>query len=120
MAAAGILCVLSLQLIFGNGAESIAYKWLEIGSLRIDMGFLWNHETATMLFVVAFVGFWIHVFSLGYMNDDESKARYFGGLSIFMFSMLGIVFMRQPFHDLHLLGASRIQFLHAHRTLPQN
>ena len=45
-----------------------------------------------MLFVVAFVGFWIHVFSLGYMNDDESKARYFGGLSIFMFSMLGIVF----------------------------
>ena len=42
VAAAGILCVLSLQLIFGNGAESIAYKWLEIGSLRIDMGFLWN------------------------------------------------------------------------------
>ena len=43
-----------------------------------------------LLFVVSFVGFLIHVFSLGYMADDDAKARYFGGLSIFMFSMLGI------------------------------
>ena len=33
----------------------------------------------------------MHVFSLGYMRDDAAKARYFGGLSIFMFSMIGIV-----------------------------
>mgnify|MGYP002820826769 FL=1 len=120
VAAAGILCVLSLQLIFGNGAESIAYKWLEIGSLRIDMGFLWNHETATMLFVVAFVGFWIHVFSLGYMNDDESKARYFGGLSIFMFSMLGIVFADNLFMIFifwELVGFSSYMLIaHYHKT----
>ena len=44
-----------------------------------------------MLFVVSFVGFLIHVFSLGYMHDDPARGRYFGGLSIFMFSMLGIV-----------------------------
>ena len=120
VAAAGILCVLSLQLIFGNGAESIAYKWIEIGSLRIDMGFLWNHETATMLFVVAFVGFWIHVFSLGYMNDDESKARYFGGLSIFMFSMLGIVFADNLFMIFifwELVGFSSYMLIaHYHKT----
>ena len=41
--------------------------------------------------MVAFVGFLIHVFSLGYMADDPARGRYFGGLSIFMFSMLGIV-----------------------------
>ena len=99
VAAAGILCALSLKLIFGGGAEDVAYKWIELGALRIDLGFLWNANTATMLFVVAFVGFWIHVFSLGYMHNDEAKARYFGGLSIFMFSKqhVIIVFYRAVF-----------------------
>ena len=66
-------------------------SWIELGSFVARAGILFDSNTATMLFVVAFIGFWIHVFSLGYMNDDGSKARYFGGLSIFMFSMLGIV-----------------------------
>jgi NADH-quinone oxidoreductase subunit L len=44
-----------------------------------------------MLSIVGVVGLCVHVFSLGYMHDDEAKARYFGGLSIFMFSMIGIV-----------------------------
>ena len=44
-----------------------------------------------MLLVVSFVAFWIHLFSVGYMDSDTCKGRYFGGLSIFMFSMLGIV-----------------------------
>ena len=45
-----------------------------------------------MLFVVTGVGALIHVYSLGYMEEDEGKSRYFAGLSLFMFSMLGIVF----------------------------
>ena len=44
-----------------------------------------------MLAIVGIVGLCVHVFSLGYMRDDSAKARYFGGLSIFMFSMIGIV-----------------------------
>jgi NADH-quinone oxidoreductase subunit L len=44
-----------------------------------------------MLSIVGVVGLCVHVFSLGYMRDDAAKARYFGGLSIFMFSMIGIV-----------------------------
>jgi NADH-quinone oxidoreductase subunit L len=44
-----------------------------------------------MLSIVGVVGLCVHVFSLGYMHDDAAKARYFGGLSIFMFSMIGIV-----------------------------
>ncbi len=46
---------------------------------------------ALMLTIVGIVGLCVHVFSLGYMKDDAAKARYFGGLSIFMFSMIGIV-----------------------------
>ena len=43
VAAAGILCVLSLKLIFGGEeVEPFTYKWLELGALKIDFGFLWN------------------------------------------------------------------------------
>ena len=43
------------------------------------------------MIIVTFIGFLVHLFSLGYMKDDEGKARYFGGLALFMFSMTGIV-----------------------------
>ncbi len=71
--------------------NSISKEWLTIGQFNISMGFYLNHLSALMLFVVSFVGFLIHIFSVGYMSDDKSRARFFGGLSIFMFSMLGIV-----------------------------
>jgi NADH-quinone oxidoreductase subunit L len=120
VAAAGILCMLSLQLIFGEGGNPVTYKWLELGALQINLGFLWDPNTATMLFVVTFVGFWIHVFSLGYMHDDEGKARYFGGLSIFMFSMLGIVFADNLFMIFifwELVGFSSYMLIaHYHKT----
>ncbi len=57
----------------------------------MSFGFKFDDLAALMLFVVSFVGFFIHVFSLGYMRDDAAKARFFGGLSVFMFSMCGIV-----------------------------
>ncbi len=65
--------------------------WFNIGELKIDMGFLMDKYAVTMLFIVAFVAFWIQLFSVGYMDDDDCKGRYFAGMSIFMFSMLGIV-----------------------------
>ncbi|MBK8476670.1 MAG: NADH-quinone oxidoreductase subunit L [Opitutaceae bacterium] len=93
-AAAGIAALAAL-LIFGaeNHGKTVAdsLEWLTLGSVTISLGFLVDDLAKLMLSVVAFVGFLIHVFSLGYMRDDEAKARFFGGLSIFMFSMLGIV-----------------------------
>ncbi|WP_309397606.1 NADH-quinone oxidoreductase subunit L [Cerasicoccus maritimus] len=95
LAALGI-AVVSFIIIFGwdgqalGGAE-YSYTWLKFGSYQIDIGYYFTHESATMLAVVAFIGFFIHVFSVGYMDDDKNKGRFFGGLSIFMFSMLGIV-----------------------------
>ncbi len=70
---------------------SVSFPWLSLGDFQASMGIYYNPMTATMLFVVTFVGFLIHVFSVGYMSDDPAKGRFFTGLSIFMFSMLGIV-----------------------------
>ncbi len=68
-----------------------SHHWLQFGDYVFAMGFHFNNLSALMLLVVSFVACWIQLFSAGYMADDEGKARFFGGLSIFMFSMLGIV-----------------------------
>jgi len=95
LAAFGILVVAFLVLFGWDGialkGAAYSYTWLQFGAYSIDIGYYFTHESATMLAVVAFVGFFIHVFSVGYMDDDRDKGRFFGGLSIFMFSMLGIV-----------------------------
>ncbi|MBW7894251.1 MAG: NADH-quinone oxidoreductase subunit L [Opitutaceae bacterium] len=89
---AAILGGLSLGLIFGGERFTASMEWLRLGSLTVSLGFKFDDLAAVMLFVVSFVGFFIHLFSTGYMKDDAARARYFGGLSIFMFAMLGIVF----------------------------
>jgi NADH-quinone oxidoreductase subunit L len=94
LAAAATILGLSGWIFFGlwdGQAFEVSMEWLTLGEFTLSIGFLFNDLSALMLFVVAFVGFWIHLFSVGYMNDDGARGRFFGGLSIFMFSMLGIV-----------------------------
>src|SRR6185369_9231579 len=66
-------------------------EWLRLGGFSLSLGFKFDDLAALMLCIVGVVGLCVHVFSLGYMKDDGAKARFFGGLSIFMFSMIGIV-----------------------------
>src|SRR3954469_1148469 len=66
--------------------------WIEIpGIFRIPLGLTIDGLSKTMLLVVTFVGALIHIYSLGYMRDDEGQSRYFAALSLFVFAMLGIV-----------------------------
>ena len=93
VAAAAGICAFSYLAIQASEAGPIraAVDWLSFANFTVSMGFLFDGVSATMLTMVAFVGFLIHVFSLGYMADDKAKGRFFGGLSIFMFSMVGII-----------------------------
>lgn len=88
-----MIMMLSIYFVFNWDGEVMhpLMQWFSLGELNISMGFLIDKYAVTMLFIVAFVAFWIQLFSVGYMDDDDSKGRYFAGLSIFMFSMLGIV-----------------------------
>ncbi len=93
VAAAGAACIfllLALRAAPGSVLEA-SVSWLALGDFEARMGFLFDGTAATMTAMVVLVGFLIHVFSVGYMAGDEGKGRFFGGLSIFMFSMLGIV-----------------------------
>ncbi len=90
--AAGVIAVFSLQLLFGGARNFPAsWEWIRFGDFAINIGFKLDDLAALMLVIVGIVGFCVHVFSLGYMHDDGARARFFGGLSIFMFSMIGIV-----------------------------
>ncbi|MBG29137.1 MAG: NADH-quinone oxidoreductase subunit L [Opitutae bacterium] len=90
--AAGLVMLISVSVILADSESAMGkVSWLSLGDLQLSFGFLLDAEARLLLFVVSFVGFWIHVFSLGYMREDPAKSRFFGGLSIFMFSMLGIV-----------------------------
>ncbi|NWK54063.1 NADH-quinone oxidoreductase subunit L [Verrucomicrobiaceae bacterium N1E253] len=81
--------IFSLNLLGGTAGDTI--PWITVGNYTFDIGFQLDQLSTGMMIVVTGIGMLVHIFSLGYMKDDEAKARYFSGLSIFMFSMTGIV-----------------------------
>ena len=91
---AALVAAGGLTLAFGGfrgTAVDASATWLALGDFTLSLGIKFDDLSALMISIVGIVGLCVHVFSLGYMHDDSAKARYFGGLSIFMFSMLGIV-----------------------------
>jgi NADH-quinone oxidoreductase subunit L len=89
--AAAVVAVAALALAYGGQPAVGSTEWFRLGSFGVSLGFKYDGLAALMLSIVGVVGLCVHVFSLGYMHDDEARGRYFGGLSIFMFSMIGIV-----------------------------
>src|SRR5205823_1859676 len=68
-----------------------ALTWLDIGDLKIQFGLRLDGLSVLMLVVVSGVASGIHIYSWGYMRDDPGFSRFFACLSLFTFSMLGIV-----------------------------
>ena len=66
-------------------------NWLSVGELSVDIGFRLDYLSLTMALIVTGVGSVIHIYSAGYMQGDRAYSRYFACLSLFTFSMLGIV-----------------------------
>jgi NADH-quinone oxidoreductase subunit L len=67
-------------------------SWINLGgAFQVPIGVVVDPLSKVMLLVVTGVGALVHIYSLVYMQDDDAQPRYFGGLSLFMFSMLGIV-----------------------------
>ncbi len=71
--------------------EVILYKWLEVGDFSAQFGVLLDPISLTMLLVITGVGTLIHLFSVGYMSHDDTPARYFAYLNLFVFNMLLLV-----------------------------
>ncbi len=82
---------LFVAVLQGQPVVAPSVVWLDLGVLQLTWAATVDRLSALMLLVVTGVGATIHVYSLGYMRGDAGFARFFGCLSLFMFSMLGIV-----------------------------
>jgi len=80
-------------LVFAHSANSAAQiTWIDVaGALKVPIALTLDALSRTMVLLVSGVGALIHIYSLGYMREDQGKSRYFAALSLFMFAMLGIV-----------------------------
>jgi len=76
-----------------NGARFNAtiYEWMVVGGLKMEIGFLVDGLTAMMMVVVTFVSLMVHIYTMGYMEEDAGYNRFFAYISLFTFSMLMLV-----------------------------
>ena len=75
----------------GNTFNGALYSWAVIGKLKMEVGFLLDQLTAMMMVVVTFVSLMVHVYTIGYMEEDDGYQRFFAYISLFTFSMLMLV-----------------------------
>ncbi len=88
-----ILSALTLQSVVMDGAyfNETLYTWMMLGSLKMEIGFLVDGLTAMMMCVVTFVSLMVHIYTIGYMEEDEGYNRFFAYISLFTFAMLMLV-----------------------------
>jgi NADH-quinone oxidoreductase subunit L len=86
-----LLSVFLLTQFLSGSTPEISLRWLQVGSLNIDFGMHFDALSVLMLLVVTGVGSLIHIYSIAYMRGDPCCARFFACMSLFTFSMLGIV-----------------------------
>ncbi|HIL45185.1 MAG TPA: NADH-quinone oxidoreductase subunit L, partial [Candidatus Thioglobus sp.] len=67
------------------------YTWIQIGGLNISFGFLVDNLTSVMLVVVSFVSLMVHIYTIGYMHEDEGYTKFFSYISLFTFAMFTLV-----------------------------
>ena len=64
-----------------EGIHNILFPWLSVGGFNVNFAFLFDRISGTMTLMVAGVGFLIHVYSVGYMAEEEGYFRYFTGIT---------------------------------------
>jgi NADH-quinone oxidoreductase subunit L len=88
------LSCLSFKAIVFDGAPHVnrtVYEWMNLGALKMEIGFLIDGLSAMMMCVVTFVSLMVHLYTIGYMHEDPGYQRFFSYISLFTFAMLMLV-----------------------------
>ncbi len=88
-----IISAMTLKAVAVDGAHfnATVYEWMTLGSLKMEVGFLVDGLTAMMMCVVTFVSLMVHIYTIGYMEEDDGYQRFFSYISLVTFSMLMLV-----------------------------
>ena len=87
------LSAMTLKSVAVDGARfnETLYTWMVVGGLKMEVGFLVDGLTAMMMCVVTFVSLMVHIYTIGYMDEEDGYNRFFGYISLFTFAMLMLV-----------------------------
>jgi NADH-quinone oxidoreductase subunit L len=99
LAASGLAAIAATVAVFqyhaayptGERHLSVFYNWITSGNVSVDLAFQLDPLSVVMLMVVTWVGFLIHLYSVGYMAHEEGYWRYFAYLNLFLAEMLVLV-----------------------------
>ena len=83
--------VIFQDVLAGNSFNGTVYQWLASGEYKFEVGFLIDKLTVTMMLVVTSVSLMVHLYTIGYMQEDPGYNRFFSYISLFTFSMLMLV-----------------------------
>ncbi len=88
-----VLSALTLKSVAVDGARfnETLYTWMVVGGLKMEVGFLIDGLSAMMMCVVTFVSLMVHIYTIGYMEEEDGYNRFFGYISLFTFAMLMLV-----------------------------
>ena len=88
-----IISAMTLKSVALDGARfnETLYTWMVVGGLKMEVGFLVDGLSAMMMCVVTFVSLMVHIYTIGYMEEDEGYNRFFAYISLFTFAMLMLV-----------------------------
>jgi NADH-quinone oxidoreductase subunit L len=88
-----VVSAMTLKSVAVDGARfnETIYTWMVVGGLKMEVGFLVDGLTAMMMCVVTFVSLMVHIYTIGYMEEDDGYNRFFAYISLFTFSMLMLV-----------------------------
>ena len=87
-----ILSAITLKdVLDGARFNATVYEWMVLGGLKMEVGFLIDGLSAMMMCVVTFVSLMVHIYTIGYMEEDDGYQRFFSYISLFTFSMLMLV-----------------------------
>jgi len=88
-----VISAMTLKAVAVDGAvfNGTVYEWMTLGSLKMEVGFKVDGLTAMMMCVVTFVSLMVHIYTIGYMEEDPGYQRFFSYISLFTFSMLMLV-----------------------------
>jgi NADH-quinone oxidoreductase subunit L len=75
----------------GLEINQTVYTWMQIGSLKFDISFLADQLSTQMMLIITGIGALIHLYSIGYMHEEEGFYKFFAYLNLFIFSMLLLV-----------------------------
>jgi len=87
-----VLSAMTLADVIGGARfNQTIYEWMVVGGLKMEIGFMVDGLTAMMMCVVTFVSLMVHIYTIGYMEEDAGYNRFFAYISLFTFSMLMLV-----------------------------